>query len=464
MQSPALLASVRADLTALSQGRARPPRSDDARRRRRARARLALSAARWLTLAAFVVLVLGLASPGGAAARAPLPACADNTDNDGDTRVDFPADPGCANATDASEADPARVPLCADGVDNDLDNKIDWPDDPQCNSASDNNETNANQPLRACSNSVDDDGDGKRDYSTVIGFPIDPGCNWAAENSEADSACSDGIDNDGDGKADYPNDPGCILVGSVLGINRNDETDFPQCNDGRDNDGDGKVDAEQDPDCRGSLAGASEAAVAPAPQCSDGIDNDGDGKADFPTDPGCAFSGDNDETDPLAPPQCADGRDNDGDGRIDLADPGCSSASDNDEASAVTVNTQGEPISGEPARLLTPFPIVRLRGSSDRRGVRISLLTVRAPRGATVTIYCSGKSCPRRRATIIAGAALVRARQFEKRMRGGTILRIYVTKPGFVGKYTRFRFRTNRIPMRADRCARTPGGAPRSCP
>jgi hypothetical protein len=404
------------------------------------------------------VLALGLANAGGAAARAPLPPCADNVDNDGDGRIDYPADPGCTNtAPSSSEADLGPAPQCADGVNNDPDSTFDWPDEPQCDSASDNSEANPNQALRACSNGLDDDAppDGKRDYSTVIGFPIDPGCNWAAENSEADSECSDGIDNDGDGRFDYPNDPGCILVGSVLGINRNDETDFPQCNDGRDNDGDGTVD-EKDPECRGSSTGTSE---APPPQCADGIDNDGDGKADFPLDPGCAFSGDTDEADPLALPQCADGRDNDGDRRIDLADPGCSSASDNDESSAVSVIPQGDVI----PRLLTPFPIVRLRGSADRRGVRITLLTVRAPRGSTVSIYCTGKTCPRRRTTTSVGSALVRARQFETRMRGGTILKIYVTKPGFIGKYTRFRFRTNRVPLRADRCVKTPGTAPRRC-
>ena len=34
----------------------------------------------------------------------------------------------------------------------------------------------------------------------------------------------------------------------------------------------------------------------------------------------------------------------------------------------------------------------------------------------------------------------MRARQFEKRLRGGTILKIYVTRSGYIGKYTRFRF------------------------
>jgi hypothetical protein len=66
--------------------------------------------------------------------------------------------------------------------------------------------------------------------------------------------------------------------------------------------------------------------------------------------------------------------------------------------------------------------------------------------------------------TIRAGSKTVRVRQFERRLRSGTVLEIYVTKPGFVGKHTRFRFTSNRTPLRTDRCADTPGGRPHSCP
>ncbi len=62
MQSPASLSSVRAAVTPLPQGHARPPRSDDARRRRRARARLPLRLAPWLMLALLAALAFGLAS------------------------------------------------------------------------------------------------------------------------------------------------------------------------------------------------------------------------------------------------------------------------------------------------------------------------------------------------------------------------------------------------------------------
>ncbi len=73
------------------------------------------------------------------------------------------------------------------------------------------------------------------------------------------TACSDGIDNDGDGKIDYPNDPGCTSPDDT------DETDdcpngptCPQCGNGIDDDGDGQIDYPNDPGCS-SAAGTSEA-------------------------------------------------------------------------------------------------------------------------------------------------------------------------------------------------------------
>lgn len=87
----------------------------------------------------------------------PSPQCSDGVDNDGDGRVDFPADPGCSSASDDSESpDPSSVPpaaaaptsppgkasftpQCADGRDNDGDGAIDLKD-PGCGTAGDNNE------------------------------------------------------------------------------------------------------------------------------------------------------------------------------------------------------------------------------------------------------------------------------------------------------------------------------------
>jgi|GEM_PF-2035409 len=59
------------------------------------------------------------------------PACSDDIDNDGDGKVDFPADPGCASTEDSSEID-ALKPACSDDIDNDGDGLVDFPEDPGC--------------------------------------------------------------------------------------------------------------------------------------------------------------------------------------------------------------------------------------------------------------------------------------------------------------------------------------------
>ena len=435
----------------------------------------------WLLLAvAALVLAAGLSmgAPSSADARARLVACTNNTDDDHDGKIDN-FDPGCQNGRDDSETDPATPAQCSDGKDNEApippattpgDGKIDFPADPGCPFAGNNNE---NDPVGGtqCSDGQDNEppippattpGDGK------IDFPTDPDCAWAADNVEATRPCSDTFDNDGDGKIDWPADWGCE------GPNNASEVDLPQCDDGRDNDLDGKIDTDTtiagqtaDPGCS-SPADNDETDPPPGTPpavCADGKDNDADGKIDFPADPGCSSAADNDEADappglPLAPASCADGRDNDGDGRIDFpADPGCISAADDDEGPLTVLL----PSSTE-AQLLAPFPVVRLRGRISRTSARITLLTVTAPASSKVSVYCAGKSCPRKKLTVSVGRKTVRVRRFERRLRAGTVLRIYVTKPSFVGKYTRFQIRRSRSPLRTDLCARTPGSTPRRCP
>lgn len=65
----------------------------------------------------------------------------------------------------------------------------------------------------ACSDGIDNDGDG------VIDFGQDPGCSSAADLDETNAKCADGIDNDGDGLVDYPADKGCAAADD------DDETD-----------------------------------------------------------------------------------------------------------------------------------------------------------------------------------------------------------------------------------------------
>ena len=198
---------------------------------------------------------------------------------------------------------------------------------------------------------------------------------------------------------------------------------------------------------------------APPPACSDGVDNDGDSLIDFGGDPGCSSRADASELDAPPPPaaDCADGIDNDADGRTDFpSDPGCSSAFDLDEPDPETTPA--------PA-LLTPFPIVRIVGSSRRSGGRIRLLAVRAPAGATIVVRCRGRGCPRRQqAKTVRALRRVTFPRFQRYFGAGVALGIYVGKPGLIGKYTRFRIRKRRRPARIDRCLFPTSPRPAPCP
>jgi hypothetical protein len=124
-------------------------------------------------------------------------------------------------------------------------------------------------------------------------------------------------------------------------------------------------------------------------------------------------------------------------------------------------------------RLMSPFPVVRITGKVSRRGARIKRLTVRAPDRATVGVRCRGRSCPFRRtnqtvklaASSKSPSKTIRVKQLERKLlRGGTSIKVLVSRPGEVGKYTRFKIRSGKSPLRVDLCL-TPGSTvPKECP
>jgi len=125
------------------------------------------------------------------------PACNDGRDNDGDSQIDWPADPGCTGPTDSDETD--VVTQCSDGMDNDGDGRIDLADNGCCG-RDDTVEGGAPQ----CTDGMDNDGDGRTD------FPTDTGCRAVDSACEIDlTACQNGLDDDADGLMDFPADPGC---------------------------------------------------------------------------------------------------------------------------------------------------------------------------------------------------------------------------------------------------------------
>ena len=117
------------------------------------------------------------------------------------------------------------------------------------------------------------------------------------------------------------------------------------------------------------------------------------------------------------------------------------------------------------ARFISPFPVVRLAGIVTSSGVRIRMLSVRAPRAARILVRCRGRGCPvRTQRARGRSRGAVRFRRFERSLRAGIRLEVLVTQSGRIGKYTRFQIRGRRPPGRLDLCLGPRGSKPRSCP
>lgn len=143
-----------------------------------------------------------------------------------------------------------------------------------------------------------------------------------------------------------------------------------------------------------------------------------------------------------------------------------------------SVATQTVPVSPRPYALMQPFPIVRIAGAVTVSGATVKLLTVQAPSGATVAVTCKGHGCKTKSERRLAqssktrgggktrsGAILLAFPRFQRNLKAGAVLQIRVTATGEIGKYTSFRIRRGKLPVRVDACLRPPPSAtPSSCP
>jgi hypothetical protein len=122
------------------------------------------------------------------------------------------------------------------------------------------------------------------------------------------------------------------------------------------------------------------------------------------------------------------------------------------------------------AFLMRPFPVVRIAGIETASGVRLLRLKVQQlPAGARITARCKGRGCPLRSVRRVAvsnkrGVAPVEFRRFERSLRFGLTLEILISKPGEIGKYTRFSIHRGKLPERVDMCLGEAGVKPQVCP
>lgn len=203
------------------------------------------------------------------------------------------------------------VGACSNGIDDDGDGVVDYPYDPGCSSPNDGDETDPLTPPQ-CSNGMDDDGDRLTDY------PDDPDCTSAGDDSEAQS-CSNGTDDDNDGYVDM-SDPECQGVIHPPPFDEAGQNiPWAGCANGTDDDGDGLVDG-HDPDC----TDWRNSEMPRFSTCMNGFDDDMDGWIDF-EDPDC-MGGPGANEMGFSPFSCNDGMDNNGNMLVDRRDPACFSA------------------------------------------------------------------------------------------------------------------------------------------
>ncbi len=120
-----------------------------------------------------------------------------------------------------------------------------------------------------------------------------------------------------------------------------------------------------------------------------------------------------------------------------------------------------------PLKLLTGVKVT-LFGNLTRRGVKLKGLMVRTPAKATAKVSCKGRKCPKgaraasRRTTM---TKRLRFKKFERAFPAGTLIRVIVTRPGYIGQYTTIKIRSGlRRYIRRDRCILPGGGKPIACP
>ncbi len=92
--------------------------------------------------------------------------------------------------------------------------------------------------------------------------------------------------------------------------------------------------------------------------------------------------------------------------------------------------------------------------------------------GAQVTITCHGKGCPIKSQAFVAaagaksksGTVQITFKRFERFLRGGVVVEVWISKPGQIGKFTRFTIRRGKSPTRVDQCLNPAGTVPLVCP
>ena len=139
-------------------------------------------------------------------------------------------------------------------------------------------------------------------------------------------------------------------------------------------------------------------------------------------------------------------------------------------AGLASIATETIDVIGRATPLMQPFPVVRIAGSYDAKGIKLRVLRVQQmPSGARVTVRCKGRGCPLKSTSRLAvttpkGVVQIEFKRFERALPAGVSLEVLVSKPGEIGKYTRLRVRRAKPPERVDMCLGAIDAKPLACP
>jgi PKD repeat protein len=122
------------------------------------------------------------------------------------------------------------------------------------------------------------------------------------------------------------------------------------------------------------------------------------------------------------------------------------------------------------AKLMSPFPRIRIHGVTTAKGAKLGLLGVRTGGGNRIYVRCKGRGCPwdfwwRDVASSANTMRLVKVPGFAKPLRAGAVIEIFVTRKDAIGKYMRLKIRRGlKPPSRTDSCTAPGARKVRRCP
>jgi hypothetical protein len=102
------------------------------------------------------------------------------------------------------------------------------------------------------------------------------------------------------------------------------------------------------------------------------------------------------------------------------------------------------------AKLMRPFPTIRVQGKLTADGARVTSMTVKAPRGVSIGVSCAGSGCKRR--TFSRKSSVTHLSALQHVWKAGTRMTIKISMSGYVSKVTVLTIRRGAAPSRSDGC------------